>query len=145
MKIQPDRYDVQNVTAYGPGWLALNGEQIAHSVVFGSRGERFAWHCPTLTALSLAHFEQLAALDPEVVLFGSGALLRFPPTALLQPLIRAGIGLETMDSAAACRTYNILAGEGRHVVCAILLEQPDNRPPQPASPMQSPDAGTHFR
>lgn len=124
MKIQPDRYDVQNVTAYGDGWLALNGERLTHSVVFGSHGERFSWHCDDLSGLTVPHFERIAALQPEVLLFGSGPVLRFAPTALLRPLITAGIGIETMDSKAACRTYNILAGEGRHVVCAILLSAP---------------------
>ncbi|MDP1968057.1 MAG: MTH938/NDUFAF3 family protein, partial [Burkholderiaceae bacterium] len=58
------------------------------------------------------------------VIFGSGQRLRFPPTPWLQALIGRRIGLETMDTGAACRTYNILAGEGRSVVAALLLEQP---------------------
>lgn len=121
MKLQPDKFDVQSVNAYGEGWLALNGERIAHSVVFGSQGERFAWDCQALEQLTAAHFERVAALHPEVVIFGSGPRLRFAPASTLRPLIAAGIGIETMDSAAACRTYNILAGEGRHVVGAILV------------------------
>jgi uncharacterized protein len=63
-------------------------------------------------------------LRPELVLFGSGTRLRFPRPEWLQALVALGIGLETMDTAAACRTYNILAGEGRHVVAALLLETP---------------------
>lgn len=121
MKLQPDRFEVQSVNAYGQGWLALNGERIEHSIVFGSRGERFAWDCDTFEALTAAHFEAIAALRPEVVVFGSGDTLRFLRPSVLRPLIAAGIGVETMDSAAACRTYNILAGEDRHVVGAILI------------------------
>ena len=62
------------------------------------------------------------AEPPELVVFGSGARLRFAPPALLRGLMARRIGVETMDTAAACRTYNILAGEGRRVVAALLLE-----------------------
>jgi uncharacterized protein len=62
----------------------------------------------------------LLRLRPELVVFGSGARLRFPPTALLRSLIDARIGIETMDTAAACRTYNVLASERRAVVAALL-------------------------
>ena len=64
----------------------------------------------------------LAALEAEVVIFGSGSRIRFPPPAWLKPLIEKRLGLETMDTQAACRTYNILAGEGRNVIAALLLE-----------------------
>ena len=72
--------------------------------------------------LTDAHFTPLAELRPELVLFGSGAALRFPRPAWVRRLIEAGIGVETMDTGAACRTYNILAGEGRRVVAALLVE-----------------------
>ena len=76
-----------------------------------------------------ARFESLAPstsrasprCEPELVVFGSGARLRFPSPALLRPLIDAGIGVETMDTAAACRTYNVLLAEGRSVVAALLF------------------------
>ena len=55
------------------------------------------------------------------MIFGSGARLRFPPAVLLRPLIEAGIGVETMDSAAACRTYNVLLAESRSVIAALLF------------------------
>ena len=63
-----------------------------------------------------------AALSPELVIFGSGSRLRFPKPALLQPLMTRRIGFETMDTAAACRTYNVLLAEGRAVVAALLFE-----------------------
>ncbi|WP_234197009.1 MULTISPECIES: Mth938-like domain-containing protein [Pseudacidovorax] len=122
MKLQPDKHDVQTVTATGPGWVAINGQRVDASVVVGSRDERFDWPCDRFEALTPAHFAQLAALKAEVVIFGSGERIRFPKPAWLAPLIAAGTGVETMDTAAACRTYNILAGEGRHVVAALLLE-----------------------
>ncbi|RZL62599.1 MAG: hypothetical protein EOP81_15990 [Variovorax sp.] len=124
MKLQPDKSDVQTLTAHGPGWVAINNEKVEGSVVLGSRGERFAWDCTDFDQLGAAHFAQLASLDAELIIFGSGARLRFPQPAWLQSLMAQRIGVETMDTAAACRTYNILAGEGRHVVAALLVEPP---------------------
>ena len=64
----------------------------------------------------------MAALEPELVLFGSGSTLRFPRPEWLRPLVERRIGLETMDTPAACRTYNLLVAEGRSVVAALLVE-----------------------
>ncbi|MDA7415664.1 Mth938-like domain-containing protein [Xenophilus arseniciresistens] len=122
MKLQPDKADVQILTAHGPGWVAVNGERVAHSVVVGSRDERQAWECESFEDLDARHFDVLAGMRPEVVIFGSGSRIRFPRPAWIAPLVKQGVGVETMDTAAACRTYNILAGEGRHVVVALLIE-----------------------
>ncbi|MBX9959762.1 MAG: Mth938-like domain-containing protein [Burkholderiaceae bacterium] len=124
MKLQPDKSSVQTIRGYGPGWIAVDAEKFSTSLVLGSRGERLVWDCSRYETLSAAHFAPLADLRPELVLFGSGERLRFPRPEWLRPLVERGIGLETMDTAAACRTYNILAGEGRHVVVALLLETP---------------------
>jgi uncharacterized protein len=126
MKLQPDRLDVQSILAYGAGWVGLgnNGvaEKIDYSVVIGSRGEKFAWNCASFEQLDAGHFTVLANLKPELVIFGSGKRLRFAPPAFLHGLMEQRIGIETMDTLAACRTYNILAGEGRHVIAALLIE-----------------------
>jgi uncharacterized protein len=125
MKLQPDKSDVQTLTAHGPGWVAINNEKVAGSVVVGSRGERFAWDCTRFDQLGAEHFAQLASMGAELIIFGSGGRIRFPQAAWLQPLMAQRTGVETMDTAAACRTYNILAGEGRHVVAALLVERPE--------------------
>lgn len=122
MKLQPDKPTVQTIHGYGPGWIAVDAEKFSSSLVIGSRGERQVWDCGRFESLQALHFTLLADLRPELVLFGSGARLRFPRPEWLQALVEQRIGLETMDTAAACRTYNILAGEGRHVVAALLLE-----------------------
>ncbi|MCX7814364.1 MAG: Mth938-like domain-containing protein [Tepidimonas ignava] len=122
MKIQPDRIDTLAIQAHGPGWLHAGGQRYEHSVVIAASGVLRAWDCARFEALTVEHFAQLAELAPEVVLFGSGPRLRFVPPALLRPLIERGIGVETMDTMAAARTYNILAGEGRRVVAALLIE-----------------------
>jgi len=124
MKLQPDKSDVQSISGYGPGWIGVNGDKITHSVIVSSKGERIEWPSSRFEDLGPAHFAQLAQLDAEVVIFGSGSRIRFPKAAWLQPLLARRIGIETMDTAAACRTYNILAQEGRSVAAALLLETP---------------------
>ena len=126
MKLQPDRLDVQSILGYGPGWVGLASQGVAdkveRSVLIGSRGERLEWDCTRFEDLGARHFEEIAALRPELVIFGSGSRLRFVPPAFLSSLMSLHIGIETMDTLAACRTYNILAGEGRHVIAALIIE-----------------------
>lgn len=126
MKLQPDRLDVQSILGYGPGWVGLgrNGvaEKIERSIVIGSRGEKFDWDCTRFEDLTENHFFLLAETKPELVIFGSGTRLRFAPVAFMRALMKSRIGIETMDTLAACRTYNVLAGEGRQVIAALLIE-----------------------
>lgn len=122
MKIQPDMISVQSISGYGPGWIGVGNEKISTSVVIGSRGERFSWACNSFEDLTAEHFAQLAAMNTELIIFGSGNRLRFPQAAWIKPLIARQTGIETMDTQAACRTYNILASEGRCVAVALLLE-----------------------
>ncbi len=121
MKLQPDRSSAPTLTSHGPGWVAVDGERIAHSVVVVSDGQRIPWPCAAFEDLGPEHFAQLSGLDVEVVIFGSGSRIRFPRPAWLAPLAKRRIGIETMDTAAACRTYNILAQEGRTVAAALLV------------------------
>ena len=93
------------------------------------QGEVLPWPAQNFGALEASHFETLAALGPELVIFGSGPRIRFPAPALMRVLIERGIGLETMDTAAACRTYNVLLAEGRQVVAALLFETAEAGPP----------------
>ena len=107
-------------TAYGEGYVLVNGARHEASVIV--LPERIEpWAVAGFDALTEAHFAALAALAPEVVLLGTGSRLRFPPPRLAAPLARAGIGLEVMDVQAACRTFNILAAEERHVAAALLF------------------------
>ncbi|MDI1244028.1 MAG: Mth938-like domain-containing protein [Rhodoferax sp.] len=122
MKIHPDIINVPFISSYGKGWVQVAGEQLTRSVVLSSDGKQFDWSCARFEELTAAHFEQLAQLKPELVIFGSGERLRFPNPALTRALIECQIGIESMDTQAACRTYNILAGEGRHVAVALLME-----------------------
>jgi uncharacterized protein len=125
MKLHADKPDANTITAYGHGWITVNGEHLSQSVVLASSGERIEWHCNAHDELDAGHFASLLELTdppPELVIFGSGKRLRFVHPSLLQSLIKRGIGVETMDTQAACRTFNILAGEGRRVLAALLIE-----------------------
>ena len=141
MKLQPDRLEVQSILGYGPGWIGLGSmgvaEKIERSIVIGSRGEKFDWDCNYFEQLSAEHFTRLAESRPELIIFGSGERLRFVNPALMRALIDQGIGVETMDTLAACRTYNILAGEGRRVIAALLIETSTVAPDGTSSPSLS--------
>ncbi|WP_180128067.1 Mth938-like domain-containing protein [Rhodoferax sp. BLA1] len=121
MKIHPDKPHVQSISAYGPDWIQVANEKITRSVLLDSRGKRLDWPCNRFEDITAELFEQLAQWQPELVIFGSGERLRFAHPSLTQALIQQQIGLETMDTQAACRTYNILAAEGRYVAVALLM------------------------
>ena len=125
MKLQADRIEGQNAIArHGPDGVIVNGAEHRSSVLVPAAGDVVAWPVDQFASLTEAHFEAIAALKPELVIFGSGARIRFPHPSLLKPLIARRIGVETMDTAAACRTYNVLLAEGRAVVAALLFEAP---------------------
>jgi uncharacterized protein len=84
-------------------------------------GAVMPWDVAAWPQLSLADFERMAAFEPELVIFGTGARMRFAPPSLLRPLIERRIGIECMDTAAACRTYNVLVSERRSVLGALLI------------------------
>jgi uncharacterized protein len=122
MKMRADRIEGQNAIArHGPDGVLVNGVQHTESVIVPWTGAVQPWEAPSFESLSAEHFVRLTALAPELVIFGSGPRLRFAQPALLRPLIDARIGIETMDTAAACRTYNVLLAEGRSVVAALLF------------------------
>ena len=124
MKLQPDKSNSLTINAYGEGWIEVNGQKFHHSLIVSSLpgAAPNAWEIDRFEALKSDNFEELVLSGAELVIFGSGQRLRFPQPAWLRPLIDRGIGVETMDTPAACRTYNILASEGRKVVVALLLE-----------------------
>lgn len=122
MKLQADRIEGRNAIArHSASGVIVNGAEYTHSVVVSWQAEPRAWPVTDFDALEAGHFDALAEGAPQLIVFGSGARLRFPPPRLLAGLMRARIGVETMDTPAACRTYNILLAEGRAVVAALLF------------------------
>ncbi|MCC6473032.1 MAG: Mth938-like domain-containing protein [Burkholderiales bacterium] len=108
-------------TGYGEDFVTVNERRIERSLVVLPDRLVTDWRPAGFEALNADHIRALAALEPEVILLGTGNRLRFPPPGILRPLTEAGIGVEVMDVPAACRTYNILLSEGRRVAAALLL------------------------
>jgi uncharacterized protein len=109
------------VTGLGPGWIRIGAEEYRENVVLSSGAVATGWAAAGFDGLTAEDFAQLLAQKPEVVLFGAGPAIRFPHPRLTSALTDAGVGVEVMDTPAACRTFNILTAEGRSVVAALLL------------------------
>lgn len=123
MKLQPDLApDTQMVSAYGPGYVEVNGVRLTVSCVFAPRRPPQPWGVGSASDLAAGHIEALLDPPPELVLIGTGRSQHLLLPATMRQLMLRRIGWEVMDTAAACRTYNILAGEGRGVVAALIVE-----------------------
>ena len=123
MKLQSDPHSGANtITGYGDGYVEINKIPYDHAVLLSSDGAISNWPVQSFASLEASHFAQMVDLKPELILIGTGSRQRFPKPELLKSLIEAKIGFESMDSQAACRTYNILVGEGRQVVLALIVE-----------------------
>ena len=123
MKLQSDPHSGANtITGYGDGYVEINQTPYAHAVLLSSDGAISAWPVESFDDLEASDFTQMVDLKPELILIGTGSRQRFPKPELLKSLILANIGFEIMDSQAACRTYNILVGEGRQVLLALIVE-----------------------
>lgn len=121
MKFQPERPEGVNlISHHTPGEIKVGQQIYPGSVLVPWQGQVQVWPPRGLSQLHSAHFSQVLELGPELVIFGSGQRLRFPHPSLLHILMASRIGVETMDTAAACRTYNVLVSEGRRVVAALL-------------------------
>jgi uncharacterized protein len=122
MKIQLESGLGQNlIRRYAPGHITINEQVYAGSLIVTPQQIIADWPPVAFTDLLAGHFETIVALQPEVVILGTGARLQFPAAALVRSLVEANIGLEVMDTGAACRTYNILMSDGRRVAAALLM------------------------
>ena len=108
-------------TSYADDHVVVSRERFDANIVVHTHEVLTDWDAQNFDSLTEAHFEYFLALKPEVVLIGTGKKQRFAHPRLYRSLTEAGIGVEFMDTPAACRTYNILAEEDRKVVAAILL------------------------
>lgn len=122
MKLTPDASTGYSIHSYDAEWININGQRHTESILLSANQGPYAWNCRSFDDLSPSHFERLIDFKPEMVVFGSGNRLQFPPAHWLQSLYARRIGVETMDTQAACRTFNFLVAEGRVVVAALLLE-----------------------
>lgn len=97
-------------------------ESHSTSLILGGADATERWPVKTMEELVTQHFEPVWQIEPDIVLLGTGERLVFPAMELRQDFVLKGIGLEVMDTAAACRTYNVLAAEGRRVMALLIIE-----------------------
>jgi uncharacterized protein len=109
------------IRSYQPGMITVNDEILTQSFILLPDQLIRHWAPQSFGQVTRQHFMDLAHLEPELVLFGTGARLQFPAPELSLVLLHKNIGLEAMDTAAACRSYNILMAEGRRVATALLM------------------------
>ena len=123
MKISLDQPTTINVVrGYGPGVIRIGERSFDRSVIVTPGTLIEDWRPPGIAQLQAEDLEPLLRLRPEVLLIGSGLSQVFPGSATMAALYAAGIGFEIMDTGAACRTYNVLAAEGRNVAAALIVE-----------------------
>jgi uncharacterized protein len=129
MKLQPDRIHGQAVTGHGIGWLAIDGERFYQSLLIDWSGQRMTYQASFNDSLNSPELAAFLQMQPEILLIGSGTQkIQIPPSQLAR-LASQNMGIEVMDTAAACRTYNVLASENRKVAAILLLQQGSEQKP----------------
>jgi uncharacterized protein len=111
------------VRSYAPGEVRVGDAVLHRSCLISAERLIDDWRPQTLDELSEADLAAVFALQPEIVVLGTGTRQRFPDTRLLAAILARGIGCEVMDTGAACRTYNVLVSESRRAVAALFLQQ----------------------
>jgi uncharacterized protein len=110
------------IRGFTPGALKINNDIYTHSVIVAADTLISDWEPQTITELTAAHLEAIIAMKPAILLIGTGTTLTFPEISVYGDLINHGIGVEIMNTSAACRTYNALTAENRQVVAAIFVD-----------------------
>lgn len=115
--------ELPTVRHYHPGELRVLDTAYEHSIIVTPHGIIDDWPPQTSDELVAAHLARLLELEPrpEVVLLGTGERQQFPPRAVMAPLLAAGVGVEIMATAPACRTWNIVLAEGRRAAAALII------------------------
>ncbi len=106
---------------YGDGVLKVNQTDHHSSLIIFPDALIQDWPVKSIDDLQISHFDDIVKREPDIVLLGTGLQQRFPPVEFRRSLVQAGLNLEIMDTAAACRTYNLLVSEGRDVAAAVII------------------------
>ena len=121
MKFSIEPAHPNTILAYAPGAIKVGETVYQRSLILSPSAIVADWSPQTPEELQIGDVERFLPLEPEIVILGTGARLRFPLPALTQCLMAGHIGFEVMDTASACRTYNVLLGEGRHVAAGLMM------------------------
>ncbi len=111
------------VTGYSDRRVTVNNETLGDSFVITPFKLVKEWPPQNVTSIRPEHFSVIFDLEPDVILLGTGSKQLFPSPQLLEPIVKRGIGIEIMNTAAVCRTFNLLIAEGRHVAAGVLIDK----------------------
>lgn len=121
MKLTADKAQGNTIKSYQPGQILVQDMPIMTNIIVSRDTLITDWQPAEVAALAITDFEPVLALEPEIILFGTGDMQRFPDIGLITSILKRGMAFEAMDTNAACRTYNVLVGEYRKVVAALLV------------------------
>ena len=122
MKFAQDSQDEGYViTAYDDDSVSINGKPFSQSLIVSAKQLHEDWNLRAIESLQTNHIDEVLAFKPELIIIGTGNRLVFPAVEVYAAIIQQGIGVDFMDTGAACRTYNILMSEGRDVVAGLIL------------------------
>jgi uncharacterized protein len=121
MKLELENRNGLCIKSFSEGEIRIADQVLTGHVILTSEKIIGEWSPPPIEELSIADFNLILEQEPEVIVFGTGNVQRFPNGALTTGILRQGIGFEVMGTAAACRTFNVLVSEYRHVVAALLV------------------------
>lgn len=110
------------IRSYKPGTIKINDHLFTHSIIVTPNELIDPWAPQHVSELSTESLAGILALKPDILLIGTGAALVFISVEIYGELINAGIGVEIMDTSAACRTYNALTAENRNVAAALIIK-----------------------
>ena len=121
MKLDLDRTGGNLIRGFAGGRILIGADIIRAPVIVTIDRIIHDWSPSAVEKLGVVDFQPVLALEPDVILLGTGERQRFPSMTLITAILRLGVGLEIMDTAAACRTYNVLAAEYRRVAAALFI------------------------
>jgi uncharacterized protein len=122
MKFAQDNLDEGYViTSYDENSVSINNKAFTESLIISGRKLDESWDLKSINQLADEHIQQLLSFEPELIIIGTGNKLVFPSVEIYSTIINCGIGVDFMDTRAACRTYNVLFSEDRDVVAGIIL------------------------
>ncbi len=110
------------IQSYTEDSFTINNERITSNIIISANKLIQNWPPQTIADLALQHLDEIITLEPEIVLLGTGNRLVFPDEMIISTITSKHIGVETMDTGAACRCFNLLQSDGRNVVAALLLQ-----------------------
>ena len=121
MKLDLEKVGGNVIRGFANGRILVGAEIVSTPLIVTIDRLVLDWSPPAVEQLGFADFQPVLELEPEVILLGTGERQRFPPLAVTTAILRLGIGIEIMNTAAACRTYNVLVSELRRVAAALFI------------------------